>query len=106
MPLEVYQYLTGLRLRNRNEEEKAAAGEKGSFIASGLIAGEALMGIVLAVTFLSGIPSFTRLFTGVDQVAFYPGFGGWLSLAGFLALGYVLIWVPTAPLRQTRKSGT
>src|ERR687898_1481119 len=57
------QYFTLVRLRHRSGEEKLEAEEKGSFIASGLIAGEAIMGIVLAVTFLAGIPSFTMLFT-------------------------------------------
>jgi hypothetical protein len=59
-----------------------------------MIAGEAIMGIILAATFLGGIPSFTRLITGADQVAFYAVWGGWLSLAAFAAIAYALIRIP------------
>jgi hypothetical protein len=45
------------------------------------------MGILLAITFLSGISSF-------GQVAFYPALGGWLSLLVFAAIAYVLIAIP------------
>ncbi|MCI0366398.1 MAG: oligopeptide transporter, OPT family, partial [Phycisphaerales bacterium] len=46
--------------------------ETGTLVASGLIAGEAITGILLAATFLSGVPSFTRLLTGADEFTFYP----------------------------------
>lgn len=79
-----------------SDERRLAVEDRGSFIASGLIAGEAIMGIVLAATFLGGIASFTRLLTGSDQFSFFPAMGGWLSLAAFGAIGYALI---RAPLR-------
>jgi len=75
-------------------EVKAKIEEKGTLLASGLIAGEAIMGIVLAVTFLSGISSFTRLLTGSDQLGFFPAWGGRLSLVGFAAVAWVLIRIP------------
>jgi putative OPT family oligopeptide transporter len=75
--------------------EKVRVEEKGTLLASGLIAGEAIVGILLAVTFLSGVPSITWLLTGADQLAFYPQLGGWLSLVGFASLAYVLIRIPT-----------
>jgi OPT family oligopeptide transporter len=78
----------------RSAEQRALIEEKGTLLASGLIAGEALMGIVLAVTFLSGISSFTRLLTGSDQFSFFPAWGGWLSLIGFGAVAWVLIRIP------------
>jgi putative OPT family oligopeptide transporter len=80
--------------RNRTEEAKLQIEDRGSFLASGLIAGESIMGIILAFTFLTGITSFTELFTGSEQVAFYPALGGWLSLAMFAAIAYVLIRIP------------
>ena len=40
-----------------------------------MVAGEAIVGILLAVTFLAGIPSFTRLLTGRDELPFYRGVG-------------------------------
>jgi len=78
----------------RAAEERAKIEEKGTLLASGLIAGEALMGILLAVTFLSGISSFTKLLTGSDEFSFFPAWGGWLSLLGFAAVAWVLIKIP------------
>jgi putative OPT family oligopeptide transporter len=73
---------------------RAKIEEKGVLLASGLIAGEAIVGILLAVTFLSGISSFTKLLTGADEFSFYPAWGGWLSLAGFAAVAWVLVRIP------------
>jgi uncharacterized oligopeptide transporter (OPT) family protein len=70
----------------RSAEEKLAIEEKGTLLASGLIAGEAIVGILLAVVFLTGIPSMT--------FSFFPAWGGWLSLIGFASLAYVLIAIP------------
>jgi putative OPT family oligopeptide transporter len=81
-------------VRNRTDEEKLQIEDRGSFLASGLIAGESIMGILLAITFLSGIASFTNLFTGAGQIGFYPALGGWLSLLVFGAIAYTLIVVP------------
>ena len=79
----------------RGVEEKRVAEDSGTFIASGLIAGEAIVGILLAATFLAGVPSITRLIAGVDEFRWLPSAGGWLSLAAFLSIGYMLIRVPT-----------
>ena len=65
--------------------------ERGTLLASGLIAGEAIVGILLAVTFIAGIPSFTRVLFGVDGFSWYPAYGGWLSIGAFAALAWVLI---------------
>jgi hypothetical protein len=54
------------------------------------------MGIVLAVTFLAGIGSFTKLLTGSDEFGFFHTWGGWLSYAGFAAVAWVLIRIPLA----------
>jgi putative OPT family oligopeptide transporter len=78
----------------RAPELRAKIEEKGVLLASGLIAGEAIVGILLAVTFLSGISSFTKLLTGADEFKFYPAWGGWLSLAGFAAVAWVLVRIP------------
>lgn len=73
-------------LIRRSDDAKLRAEDTGSFVASGLIAGEAIMGIVLAVTFLTGIPSFTRLFTGRDELFFLP------PIIGYVALALLMIW--------------
>jgi uncharacterized oligopeptide transporter (OPT) family protein len=75
-------------------EQRASAEEKGTLVASGLIAGEAIAGIVLPVLFLSGVPSLTRILTGSDEMALYTRYGGWLSLLAFAVLAYSLIQVP------------
>ena len=81
-------------IASRSDEERLVIEDRGSFIASGMIAGEAIMGIILAASFLGGIPSFTRLATGSDEFAFYAAWGGWLSLAAFVAIAYGLIRIP------------
>jgi putative OPT family oligopeptide transporter len=80
----------------RSVEYRKGVEEKGTLLASGLIAGEALMGILLAVTFLSGVTSITKLLTGANELPFYAAWGGWLSVAGFAAVAWVLIRVPLA----------
>lgn len=85
-------------------EQKAQAEEKGTLLASGLITGEATVGILLAAMFLAGIPSITRLLTGADELSFYPALGGWLSLAGFASLVYILVRIPTGTVTDFRKS--
>jgi OPT family oligopeptide transporter len=71
----------------RSAEQKLLIEEKGTLLASGLIAGEAIVGILLAVVFLTGIPA-------IATFSFAPAWGGWLSLIGFAALAYVLIRIP------------
>ncbi|MDX2152527.1 MAG: oligopeptide transporter, OPT family [Bryobacteraceae bacterium] len=73
--------------RGRTPEALARFEERGTLLASGLIAGEAILGIVLAVTFVSGIPSF-------GQFPLFAAWGGWLSLAAFAAIGWVLVRLP------------
>jgi putative OPT family oligopeptide transporter len=79
---------------SRSEHERVLIEDRGSFLASGMIAGEAIMGIVLAATFLSGIPSFTRLLIGSDEFAFYAQWGGVLSLLAFAVIALLLIRIP------------
>jgi len=78
-------------------EESAKFEERGTPLASGLIAGEAITGIMLAALFLTGITSLTKLFTGLDSLPFVAPWGGWLSLMAFAIIAYVLVHVP---LRQ------
>jgi putative OPT family oligopeptide transporter len=86
------------------DREKALAEERGTLLASGLIAGEAIVGILLAALFLAGVPSITRALTGADEFDFYPMLGGWLSLAAFAAIAYVLVRIPTKLITKAPKT--
>lgn len=68
--------------------------EDGVLLASGLVAGEAVMGILLAAAFLGGMPSLGQWLTGRSQVPGFDVWGGWLSWAGFAVLGWVLVLLP------------
>ncbi len=83
-----------------NPDEKAHAEEKGTLLASGLIAGEAIVGILQAVLFLAGVSSLTHVLTGRDELPFYPAWGGWLSLTGFASVAYVLVRIPARRLAK------
>ncbi len=72
----------------RSAEQKLLIEERGTLLASGLIAGEAIVGILLAVVFLTGIPA-------IATFSFAPAWGGWLSLIGFAAIAHVLIRIPS-----------
>lgn len=90
----VMKWLADRMVAAKSPDQRAATEEKGTLLASGLIAGEAILGILLAVTFVAGIPSFTRMFTGADELPFFPALGGWLSVIGFAAIAWVLIRIP------------
>ena len=85
--------------RKLSPEEADKFAERGTLVASGFIAGEAITGILLAVLFIRGVPSLTHVFTGRDEFAFLQRWGGWLSLAVFAVLAYCLIQIP---LRRKR----
>jgi putative OPT family oligopeptide transporter len=79
--------------RNPTPEQKARIEEGGTLVASGLIAGEAITGILLPALFpTSG--SVTHLLTGRDELPFLAAWGGWLSLIAFAIIAYSLIQVP------------
>ena len=75
-------------------ERKAAVEEKGTLLASGLIAGEAILGILLAVLAVAKLPTLVHLISGADEFSWFQSAGGWLSLAGFAAVAWVLIAIP------------
>lgn len=71
-----------------------ASEEKGTLLASGLVAGEAIMGILLASTVVLGVPSFSYAVFGVEHIAIERDWGAWLSLLGFAAIAWVLVRIP------------
>jgi len=82
------------RRKSLTAEEKIKFEERGTLLASGFIAGEAMTGILLAVLFINHVPSVTRLFTGRDELTFLAHWGGWLSLIAFAILAYCLVQLP------------
>jgi len=59
-----------------------------------------VVGILLAVLFLTGISSITHTLTGTDQFAWLPALGGWTSLLAFAAVGWVLVKIPLDRARR------
>jgi len=80
--------------------EKAPAEERGVLVASGLIAGEAILGILLPALFLSGFESLTKALTGAHELSLYTRHGGWISLAAFALIAYALMEVPRRRSRR------
>ncbi len=87
---------------SRLKEAEGQGDRKGLLFASGLITGEALMGIALAVpiTLASVWPFFKGDFMAVFPA---PPFGGWPGLIVMLGVVYWLYRVVTKPTRQVLK---
>lgn len=77
-----------------DEARQRAVNEKGMLVASGLVAGEAIMGILLSVLFIGGVPPLMTWLTGAESLPWAARWGGWLSLVGFAGLVWVLVRVP------------
>lgn len=73
---------------------RAEAADRGTLLASGLIAGEAILGILLAVLFVAKAPSVPEMLTGQSHFRWFEGTAGWLSMAAFAAIAWVLLRVP------------
>ncbi len=82
------------RRKKLSPEENAKFEERGTLLASGFIAGEAITGILLAALFLTGVSSLTKVLTGRDELPFLAHWGGWLSLVAFGTIAWVLIQIP------------
>lgn len=80
-------------------DRAGASEEKGTLLASGLIAGEAIVGILLAVLFLTGVQS-------LGTFPLYPRWGGSLSLLAFAAIAHVLIRIPVNAARRAQPTIT
>jgi putative OPT family oligopeptide transporter len=94
------RWLAGWLLRRKVEAARLQAEEAGTLLASGLIAGEAVTGILLAALFLGGVPSVTSMITGAPAFSWYPAWGGWLAWPAFAAIAALLVAVPLRKARQ------
>jgi putative OPT family oligopeptide transporter len=77
--------------------------ERGTLLASGLIAGEAITGILLAVLFIQKIPSLTHILTGRDVFGFVAAWGARLSLIAFAVMVYALTAIPLGRLSRGQR---
>jgi len=89
------KWLADRAVARRPHVARKQAEDRGTFIASGLIAGEAIVAILLALVFLRGTPSFTHMLTGKHEFSWLARAGGWLSVAAFLSIAYALVRIPT-----------
>jgi hypothetical protein len=80
--------------RKMPEDQQAAMTNIGTLLASGFIAGEALMGVALSGLILVGLPSITKMITGREELGLLTSAGGWLSLVVFGVVALVLIRIP------------
>ena len=73
-----------------NENQKSRVDNRGVLIAAGLIAGEALMGLLFAALAFAEvrIPNFWQKLFGAKEPSY------WVSVAVFLALGYLMVKLP------------
>lgn len=79
---------------SKTEIERAGIADRGTLLASGLIAGEAIMGILLAVQFLAGIPSLAKAITGAESLPGFELWSPWTSLGAAALLAWSLIRIP------------
>ena len=83
--------------KNASEAEKAQAENTGVLISSGLIAGEALMAVILALVYgildFQGSTFSLRNF-GVENPS------AWLGLLAFIGMAYFLITIPMKSVRK------
>jgi hypothetical protein len=94
-------------LADRLAKRRGIAGQDfdnlGSLVASGLIAGESLIGVLLAglVLLFSDFSSLTKLLFGVDTFAWVAGpAGAWTSLVALGAIVWLLIALPLKKVKQ------
>jgi hypothetical protein len=100
-----------IRERRRMSEARAAASEnRGVLIASGLIAGEALMAVALAALFFvlppdppGGISSVASAWLGLETGGVLETWGGWLSLIVFLVVAWMLLRIPLVDFERDRQ---
>jgi len=79
-----------------NENQKSRIENRGILLASGLIAGEALMGLLFAALY----------FFGIKTTDLWPGAHYGLSLLVFLILGFILVKIPLGNAGDPNEAAT
>lgn len=96
----VVSWIASRLYARKTEAERSGIEERGTLLASGLIAGEAIMGILLAVQFLAGIPSLAKMITGAEALPGFDSWSPWTSIGAAALLGGVLIRIPARERRR------
>ncbi len=98
--------------RSFSEKEKAISENKGILIASGLIAGEALMAVALASLYFflppdppSGVSSMASAWLGLDTSAVIDRWGGVLAAVLFAVVAWALVRVPLRGASDSESTG-
>jgi putative OPT family oligopeptide transporter len=97
-----FRWMADRIVARRKLSAKAAevAEQRGTLLASGFIAGEAILAILLSIGFIAAEArgfanfSFTKLLANVDELPIFAEWGSWLSLIVFATVGYVLVRGP------------
>jgi OPT oligopeptide transporter protein len=99
-------------LADRLAKRRGIAGHEfdsfGSLVASGLIAGESLTGVLFAglVLVFADFSSVTKVLFGVDRFAWVAGpAGGWMSLLALAAITWLLVVVPLRKVNPSHERG-
>ena len=102
-----------VKKRNLPDDAKIKIENKGVLISSGLIAGEALMAVILAFLYLGQLGMKYEYFLGEDKISFLKNFAVTTlgvqnpsAIAGFfvfLGLAYLLIFVPLKSVNNNSK---
>jgi len=79
---------------NQSEEKRQALDNAGLLIASGLVAGEALTGVITAGLKAAGL--------NIPELLGLGGGSPWLGIAVFAVLAYVLIYYPLKAMKQAK----
>jgi putative OPT family oligopeptide transporter len=101
--------------RKLNAAETENVEQRGTMLASGFIAGEAIAAILLSLASIAASElygfrkdpatgqgldfSFTAWWSGQETLWLYTNYGNWLSLVVFAAVGYCLVRLPLAAKR-------
>jgi putative OPT family oligopeptide transporter len=93
--------LIGKKKAEKTEEKKTFVESAGLLIASGLVAGEALIGIILAILVVSKV-DLNQLLGNVDATGAPRGGFAILGLVVFVILAYVLINYPVKALKNQK----
>ncbi len=90
----LFKWIVERIVKNKSEEEKVKVENTGLLIASGLVAGEALMGIICAILFAAGV--------NIAQKFNLVGFEGYMSLnlLIFIIIGFILIYFPVKSIKK------